>query len=490
MRSLRVSSLLFAVLSAVSVIHGQSALEQRIGRIENGLLPAVVLGGQPPQTTRLGDRMRELKIPGVSIAVFQDGQIDWSRGWGLADVESKRKVGTDTRFQAASISKPVAAAAALALVSRERLSLDADVNATLKSWTVPANEFTSAGPVTLRRLLTHSAGTTVSGFRGYAKGEQVPTLLQVLDGAKPANSDPVRVNVPVGSRWRYSGGGFSIVQLLVEDETGKPFAQAARELVLQPFGMTNSTYLQPLPAGLRDNAATGYRSGGEAIDGRWHVYPEQAAAGLWTTPEDLARFAIELQKVASGTATKVMSASLAREMLTKQVEDWGLGVGVVGEGRGARFSHGGANEGFRCFLVGYRDTATGVAIMTNSDAGAAILQDIVRAVAREYHWPGLEPIVRTKGSADPAVYKDFAGRYELPVRSPPVVLRIEAADGRLFLRTGPRRSELVPEDPSTFFTLDSDLRIRFVRDPSGRVNEARVWQGDVERRAVRADRPR
>src|SRR5690606_17154585 len=158
------------------------------------------------------------------------------------------------------------------------------VNDQLTSWRLPANEHTAAQPVTLRHLLTHSAGTTVHGFRGYARGEEVPTLVQLLDGVKPANSAPVRVDIPVGSRWRYSGGGISIAQLVVEDETQKPFAQAARELVLQPFGMGNSTYVQPLPAALRDKAATGHRASGEPVAGNWHTYPEQAAAGLWTTP--------------------------------------------------------------------------------------------------------------------------------------------------------------------------------------------------------------
>jgi hypothetical protein len=220
---------------------------------------------------------------------------------------------------------------------------------------------------------------------------------------------------------------------------------------------------------------------------RWHIYPEQAAAGLWTTPSDLARFAIELQRVASGRSGQAMSPRLAREMLTRQYEDWGLGVGVSGDGRAARFSHGGANEGFRCFLVGYRDTASGVAIMTNSDSGGAILQDVVRAVAREYGFPGIAPVERTLGTADPAAFKDFAGRYEIGTRSPPVVIRIDTDGVRLY-RAGNPRSELLPENDITFFALDSDLRIRFERDASGRVSGARVWQGDTERRAVRADR--
>jgi CubicO group peptidase (beta-lactamase class C family) len=394
--------------SVVVAVQNDPAVHQAIARIEKALFPPVIVKDQPIVTKTVAERMRELKVPGVSVAVFRDGRVEWARGWGVADVESGRIVDRQTRFQAASISKPVAAAVVLALVSQGRLSLDADVNLMLTSWKLPRNAHTAAAPVTLRRLLTHSAGATVHGFRGYASGEQVPTVVQLLDGAKPANSAAVRVDIPVGSRWRYSGGGFSIAQLVVEDVTKKPFAEAARELVLLPFGMSSSTYVQPLPADLRDRAATGYRSSGDPVAGKWHTYPEQAAAGLWTTPEDLAKFAIALQRVAAGQSNTVMSQALAQDMLRRQVEDWGLGVGVTGEGAATYFGHGGANEGFRAFWVGYRDRASGVVVMTNSDAGAAIANDIVRTVGREYGFPGLGPVERTRGTADSKTHVEYA----------------------------------------------------------------------------------
>jgi CubicO group peptidase (beta-lactamase class C family) len=496
MKRFPLTVVLAAAVTASLSLFAQSPTEFRvptevirtIGRIEGALLPPVIVKGRPPQSKALADRMRELQVPGVSVAVFRDGRIEWSRGWGVADVESGRRVNRETRFQAASISKPVAAAVVLALVARGRLSLDQPVNSYLETWKLPDNEHTAAKPVTLRHLLTHSAGTTVHGFRGYAKGELVPTLVALLDGLKPANSAAVRVDIPVGSRWRYSGGGISIAQLVVEHETQKPFAQTARELVLEPFGMTSSTYVQPLPPDLREKSATGYRSKGDAVPGRWHTYPEQAAAGLWTTPEDLARFAIELQKIAAGRSNKVMSRALAQDMLRRQVGEWGLGVGVLGEGAAARFSHGGANEGFRAFWVGYRDAASGVAVMTNSDAGAAIANDLVRTIAQEYGWPGLAPVQRTLGRADATAYPDLAGFYDLPDRTPPF-LRIMADGGRLFRSTGAaagQRSELLPESADTFFATDSDLRVQFLRDATGQVTAARIWQGGQERRAPRS----
>ena len=386
----------FAVAAAVLGAPFQTGptVQEVTSRVESALLPREIVKGQPIQTTALAERMRQLKVPGVSVAVFRNGRLEWVRGWGMADVASGRPVDPLTRFQAASISKPVAAATVLALVSQGRLSLETDVNGLLTSWKVPANEHTAASPVTLRRLLTHSAGTTVHGFRGYARDEPVPTLVQVLDGIKPANSAPVRVNIPVGSTWRYSGGGISIAQLVVEEVTKKPFAETARELVLEPLGMVNSTYVQPLPASLRDKAATGYRSGGDAVAGRWHTYPEQAAAGLWTTPEDLARFAIGLQMIAAGSSKKVMSQALAQDMLRRQAGEYGLGIAVFGEGALTYFGHNGANQGFRASFFGYRDHASGVAVMTNGDAGSVLAADVVRTVARAYGFAGLGPTER------------------------------------------------------------------------------------------------
>lgn len=484
----RLVPILVTLIAGITLGAQPHPVAQRVNRIERGLVPPVVVSGRPVKLSSLDDRMRDLKVPGVGVAVFHDGHVEWTRGWGFADVEARRKIDDDTLFQAASISKPVAAVAALALVSRGRLTLDDDVNKFLKSWKVPDSQFTGKEKVTLRRLLTHSAGTTVSGFRGYAASDDVPSLLQVLNGTKPANSPPIVVDIPIGSRWRYSGGGFSIVQQVIEDETGKPFAQAARELVLEPFGMKRSSFVQPIAADLRDKAATGYRASGQPVEGKYHTYPEQAAAGLWTTPEDLARFAMEVQKIASGKSTKVFSEALARDMIQREFENYGLGVAIEGEGAASRFAHGGANEGFRCQLTAFRLTASGIVVMTNSDTGAALASEIIRAVAREYRWPGLGPIERTLGKADPATYKDFAGRYEIGVRSPPVVLRIEMEGERLFGSTGQLKTELLPEASDTFFSADVDVRVQFVRDAAGQVTELRIWQGGVERRAVRTER--
>lgn len=359
----------------------------RIRRVEEGLVAGPAGKGAPVSKWKLAERMKYYKVPGVSLAVVNSGKIEWARGYGVVEAGGARAVTPETLFQAASISKPVAAIAALRLIEQGRLALDEDVNGRLVSWKVPENAFTKEKKVTLRRILSHSAGLTVHGFRGYAVGEEVPTLREVLEGRKPANSLPIQVDVVPGSLWRYSGGGYCVLQQMIEDVVRKPFAETMEMTVLARLGMKQSTYRQPLPPHLAGRAATGHRKDGQPIPGKWYTYPEMAAAGLWTTSSDLACFAIELEQSYAGRSNRVLSKKMARQMLSPQMGRSGLGLEVDGEGASVRFSHGGANQGFRCFLVAYRDSGRGAVVMTNGDGGGELGMEIIRAIAEEYNWP-------------------------------------------------------------------------------------------------------
>jgi CubicO group peptidase (beta-lactamase class C family) len=290
-------------------------------------------------------------------------------------------------FQAGSVSKPVAALGALHLVEDGRLSLDDDVNQWLKQWKVPENEFTKDAKVTLRRILSHSAGLTVHGFPGYAIGRPIPTLVQILDGAEPANTAAIRVDVIPGSTTRYSGGGYTVMQQMMIDTTGKPFPELMQEAVLTPLQMAASTYEQPLPEDKAAATATGYYPNAKEVEGRWHIYPEMAAAGLWTTASDLARFAIGIQQALAGKSNPVISPSMTRQMLTAQKGNSGLGFGLGGSGKTLSFAHGGRDEGFDTFLIAYAESGQGVAIMINANDNSGAVKRMVGAVSREYHWP-------------------------------------------------------------------------------------------------------
>lgn len=385
----RIHRAIFCTL-ALSALAAQtpSALERRIERIQQ-IPPATLVKGEAASTTKLADRMAALHVPGVSIAVIHDGKIEWARGFGVTRVGGP-PVTPDTLFQAASISKPVAAMAVLRLVQSGRLNLDADVNEYLKTWKLPSSSFTERTKVTIRELLTHTAGLTVHGFAGYASGAPLPALVQVLNGVQPANSAPIRVDTEPGTIWRYSGGGYAVAQQLVQDVTGQPFPKLMHDTVLAPIGMTKSTYEQPLPQSRMAEVATPYRADGQPVPGGPHVYPEMAPAGLWTTPSDLARYAMEVQKSLAGTSNRVLSAAIVRQMLTPSLNRQGLGPALGGGDQHPYFSHGGSNEGYKCNLVAYYE-GDGVVIMTNGDNGGQLASEILRSVAREYAWPDFQP---------------------------------------------------------------------------------------------------
>ncbi len=369
-------------------------IEQRIRRVERGLVPTT-RSGRPAPRVGLLERMKRLKVPGASVAVINRSAIEWIRAYGVVEAGTARRVTTETLFQAAAISRPVAAVAALRLVEEGKLSLDEDVNTRLRSWKVPENENLREQKVTLRRILSNSAGLTVSGFRGYAITDPLPTLVQVLDGSPPANSPPVTVELVPGSRWRYSAGGFAVLQQLLVDVTGRPFPQFARDAVLERAGMRHSTFDQPLPASLARSAATGHLENGSPIEGRWHVYPEAAAAGLWSTPSDLAHFAIAIERARAGESRRLLSERMIEEVLTRQIDHWGLGLRLDGTGHARRFSHSGSNDGYRCLLVAYAQTGQGAVVMTNSDNGAELAQELMASIARVYGWPDYLPRRRT-----------------------------------------------------------------------------------------------
>jgi CubicO group peptidase (beta-lactamase class C family) len=280
-------------------------------------------------------------IPGLSIAIIQDGKIIRAKGYGVAERIGASPVTASTLFQAGSISKSVAALGALRLVEEGKLALDEDVNARLGTWKVPENAFTEKKKVTLRGILSHTVGLTVHGFPGYAVDGPVPTLVQVLDGAKPTNTAPIRVDILPGSKWRYSGGGYTVMQQVIIDVTGKPFPQFMHEAILAPLGMNESTYEQPLPSEKAKFTATGHARDRSPVKGRGHIYPEMAAAGLWTTASDLARFAIGVQEALAGKSDKTLSREMTRQMLTDQKDNDGLGVFLEGSGRTLRFKHNG-----------------------------------------------------------------------------------------------------------------------------------------------------
>ena len=461
-------------------------VERRIERVINGLLPSGVLKNQNrygPKAT-LKERMAYYHTPGVSIAVVNDYQIEWARGFGVREHGKPGLVTDTTLFQAASISKPIFALAVMRLVQEGKLDLDEDVNRYLTSWKVPANG--SWQPrITLRQILSHSAGLTVHGFPGYRTTEPLPSMIEILNGKAPANTPPIEVNILPGVQARYSGGGTTLAGQLVVDVVGKPFAEIMRELVLDPLGMKHSTFEQPLPARWAKSAATAHPSKNQPLPGKWHVYPELAPDGLWTTPADLARAGLELQWQLKGEGKSFLSAATVTEMLTPVVDSVGIGFMLDGKEKAARFGHGGANEGFLSQMTMYKNLGKGAVVMINSSEGGPILREIERAIAREYDWPDLITEDKKPINLPAERLQTFVGEYTGPANFSCAITR---QNDKLLLKYGNQPPvELFPESETKFFMRALNAEVTFDRTEKDEVTTLNLQQ---EGKSISAERKR
>ncbi|GEP94112.1 serine hydrolase domain-containing protein [Chitinophaga cymbidii] len=385
-----------------------SEVENRIRQVESNLASWVEIEGQPRWT--LEERLRHYKVPGISIAVIRDYKIEWARGYGWADVEEKRRVTPQTLFQAASISKSLNGVAILKLVERQQLKLDEDINTYLKTWHPSAD----SGKITLNHLLSHTAGLTIHGFPGYEVTDTLPTVEQILRGEKPANTKEVKPAFTSGKRMQYSGGGTTISQLILTGVTGEKYDVFLQREVLDPLGMTGSFFTQPAPQSKKNLLATGHHRNGEPVKGKYHVYPEMAAAGLWTTPTDLAKYIIETQLSYAGQSSKVLSPAMTKTRLTPYINpSSALGVFIRKEKEHTYFSHNGGNEGFTSTYLGSLDGGNGYVIMVNSD-NFDVANEVVRSIGLTYGWKDFHQTQKIKTVTVPAdTLRQYAGTYKL-----------------------------------------------------------------------------
>lgn len=444
-------------------------------QVESGLLPGAVFDGKV-EPWRIEHRMVRWKVPAVSVAVIDDGKIVWAQGYGVLRAGQDDPVTMQTRFQAASISKTVTAAAALSLVDARQLTLDGDIAAALRSWSIPAKAFTAQRALTLRDLLSHTGGVTVSGFSGYAQGAPVPTLVQVLNGEAPANSDPVVVGRKPGEARKYSGGGYEIVQMAIDDVTGRSFADIVSERVLKPADMSSSGYELPAVG----TFALGHGRDGRPIAGGWHTYPERAAAGLWTTPTDLARLAVALSTSFKGQPGGLLEAGTARTMMTPLMDGYGLGVEVRADGERLAVSHSGTNEGFRATWVIHPVTGDGVVVMTNGAAGGGLTNEIIRAVARVYGWPDYAPAQHQSVSLHPDVLTKRVGMWSGEQEGERTTVTVRLANGGLAIENTQGTFHFVPVNTSTMRARETNATATFEPGPDGGT-VLKIWGLELKR---------
>jgi len=444
-------------------VHGQTArsASQRMEAVQNHLTRYVVIRDSRDAPMNLISQMKALGVPAVSIAAIRNGRIDWARAYGVSSIEGA-PVSTETLFGAASISKPVTALGVLKLVEEGKIDLDANVNTYLKRWKIPDNQLTAQQKVTVRELLNHTSGIGTHNGDIYDPSAPIPTLVQLLEGEKPARSPPVRVESIPGTEFAYSNGGYLVLSLLIEDVTGESFAEYMRRTVLDPIGMKHSTFDAPLPLEWRARAATAY---GE--DGKWAVPPAKfvspnlAAGGLWSTPTDLAKLLLEVQREYEGESHKVLHQQAMRLMLSPGMgpassRRWGLGFEVSGSTENPYIRHEGSAY-FQDDMVEYLH-GNGIVVMTSGGGGGALEDEVMRSAGTVYDFPDFKSIEHSVVDVQASVLHDYVGTYDY------VKVALNGDHLTAEIPTGLPAARLYPESRTRFFILDGPQELSFILD--------------------------
>ncbi len=433
-----------------------------IKKVENGLTTRVHIAGD--STWSIEERMEHYGIPGMSIAVINDGKIAWTTGYGVMDKESKTPVTEQTLFQASSLSIPVSAYGALLLVEKDKVTLDENINSYLKSWQLPDNEFTKEKKATIRNLLNHSAGINLHATPGYSSGSAIPTLIEVLNGVSPAQNEPIGVNKEPDESFYISYTGYGIIQQMMIDVEGKIFPEIMNDLVLQPLGMTSSTFYQSLSQEQLTRAATAYLDDGTMVEGKRFVHPVMASRGLRTTSEDLAKFIIHIQQTLNGNRNGGLSKGMTELMVTPYSVssygpgfEYGLGFQIIDRKDETYLRHWGWNTGFFAEMVAHRDKDYGVVVMTNStfpDFNA----EVIRAVALAYEWDNYVP-QHKRVEVEQSLVDQITGRYE----ADDLIMDVFQKNNLLFIKNiqDEQTEELIRVSDSLFVRRNASRFIQF-----------------------------
>lgn len=463
-----------------------------LASLEHGLRPTFLKAGEAMPGWSLQERMATLHIPGVAIAILRDGKVTQARGYGVLQAGNGTRVDADTLFNVGSLSKMVAAATSLQLVADGSIDLDRDVNSYLETWRIPAAPGIDDPAVTLRMLLSHTSGLSVHGFPDFAPDAPVPTMLQSLNGEAPARNAPIRLQRAPGLLGDYSGGGTTVAQLLIEDVAGKPLEAVAREQVFGPVGMPRSTYASPLPV-TTSNVAKAHDETGTpvALPRGWETFPQEAAAGLWTSANELGAFAGELIRSYQGRSD-FLPRRLAIAMMTEVAPSWhGLGPRLDGAGDARVFHHGGSNDSYNAWIEGYLETGDGFVILTNGANGWQLRSEVRNALSDAIGHGVSPPIRAVTMDAVAAGFADYPGTYRLDADYPVDhrqaltdlfdvgTLEITMADGALAVAIPGETGPLLPLSPSRFVAPSVfGTQYQFHRDPRGRVRAVTVEFGD------------
>ena len=441
---------------------GNQAMHEKILRIENGLLPASIIAGEPGKTFSINGRMHYFDVPGLSIAVMKDYQIEWAKSYGVKEKGTNDSVTLNTLFQAASMSKPISAMIALKLEEEKKINLKQDINQQLKTWHLPENEFTRQRAVTPELLMLHLGGLNVPSFPGYSISDSIPEITAILSGRSPSNTEAVKVEWVPDTKWSYSGGGYTVLQLLMEEASGTSFPKLMKESLFDPLELMNSTFEHNLSEKQQKMIAKAYKEDGKMVDGGYYIYPEKAAAGLWTTSMDYANMIVELEKSYLGESDKIIRPETSRRMLKRYRGDMALGIVLKNNGDSIALAYGGWNEGYICDVYSYLKSGSGVVIMTNSDNGYMLIQEIYRSLATEYGWPDFKPETIKTVTVPSSVLSKYAGTFKalLEGKKEFTFDIVQNSDGLYFIDNN-QNYKLYPISETEFLIPDQDWRFKY-----------------------------
>jgi len=401
---------MFCVLLCASTLMAQD--EKAASSFQNKLRPNVLEYGQPHTGWSLKERMEHYKVPGVAVGIIRDGKLIHVEGYGVLKTGGDEKVNADTVFSAGSVSKIATAALTLKMVEKDMLNLDRNVDDYLTSWKTPKSEFAPKTGVTLRMLMSHTAGFNIHGFGDFMPGEDLPTAVQTLNGQAPATHDALKFLFKSGERSKYSGGGITVEQLVISDVSKKSFEETAAQYLFKPMNMKRSTFQNPLPASHGNIARAHNRMGQPAAEPRgWEAMPEMAASGLWISARELGALTamlINSYREDGGFIPR----HLALDMMTEVSPAWhGLGPRLNGTGSTRIFHHGGANNSYMTLMEGHLATGDGLVVLTNGSNGRGLYTEIRNAVADVMGWEIHKPIIVKPTSIPPQMLSGFAGHY-------------------------------------------------------------------------------
>lgn len=460
----------------IKMILGQvgysEAVNEKIKQFENSfdLYHFVIEGESLPTLT---DRMKYYNVPGVSIAVIQNYQIEWAKGYGWADKKEQKPVTTQSIFQVGSVSKSINALGIMKLVQDKKIELNENINNYLISWKLPYEGKYESKKVSTANLLSHTAGLSIHGFPGYVEGETFPTVLQMLDGISPAKNLPVRIVSEPGKKFEYSGGGTLISQLLLCDITHSDYSTWMKNNILEQLGMSNSFFVTSPLKEIQSLVARGYDESGDEMKVKYYNSP-CAPGGLCGTPTDLAKFIIEIQLSLQGKSNKILSKKTMKQMLTPYIDkSSALGFFIENKNGTKYFQHSGANAGYRCKYYGSIENGNGVVVMINSSNGA-IIDEIINNIARVYNWdnfyiPKNNKVKTNIINLDEATINKYTGAY----RNGYEIIKIVKNDNILWYQGfeggGENAWRINFTSKNDFFNRESKAEKSFYFDENGNV---------------------